>query len=197
MLDLGPATQEVARIVGNVRDDQLNHPTPCAKYTLGDLLDHLDGLALAFALAAAKSQDPTLTESPALGDAARLADEWRERIPDRLTALAAAWSRPEAWTGMTRAGGVDLPGEVGGLVALNEVVTHGWDVARATGQDYRVDQDSITGAVEFVAQFSGPGSEADRGDAFAPVVAVHEDAPALDRLIGLTGRDPGWVSPVS
>ncbi len=39
---------------------------------------------------------------------------------------------------MTKAGGVDLPGEVAGLVALDELVVHGWDVARATGQAYDV-----------------------------------------------------------
>ena len=30
---------------------------------------------------------------------------------------------------MTEAGGVTMPGEVTGLVALDEVVLHGWDLA--------------------------------------------------------------------
>lgn len=37
------------------------------------------------------------------------------------------------------AGGVDLPRQVAGLVALDEVVLHGWDVAKATGQPYNVE----------------------------------------------------------
>ena len=65
------------------------------------------------------------------GDASRLVDDWRSRIPRDLAALAAAWRDPEAWTGMTRAGGIDLPGEIAGVVALDELVVHGWDVARA------------------------------------------------------------------
>jgi hypothetical protein len=40
---------------------------------------------------------------------------------------------------MTEVGGNTLPGEVTGVVALDEVVLHGWDLARATGQDYRCD----------------------------------------------------------
>ena len=40
---------------------------------------------------------------------------------------------------MSRAGGVDFPGEVAGMVALTEVVVHGWDLARATGQPYGID----------------------------------------------------------
>jgi hypothetical protein len=27
---------------------------------------------------------------------------------------------------------------------------------------------------------------------FGPVVPVPDDAPLLDRVIGLSGRDPGW-----
>ena len=44
----------------------------------------------------------------------------------------------------------------------------------------------------FVEQFSGAGQEAAREGMFGPEVAVTEDAPLLDRLIGLTGRDPNW-----
>lgn len=34
---------------------------------------------------------------------------------------------------------------------------------------------------------SGPGE-----GVFGPVVPVLDDAPLLDRVIGLSGRDPGW-----
>ena len=47
-----------------------------------------------------------------------LPPDWRDLVPARLAELAEAWQQPDAWTGMTRAGGVDLPGEVAGLVAL-------------------------------------------------------------------------------
>ena len=190
-LDLAPAADRLAALVRDVPEDRLGGPTPCPAYTLGDLLDHVDGLSMAFTAAAAKDIGSAGGQGPS-GDAARLGDDWRERIPTRLAALAASWRDPDAWTGMTRAGGVDLPGEIAGIVALNELVVHGWDVARASGQDYDVDPVSLEAAHGFVAQFSGPGQEASRAGLFGPVVDVAADAPLLDRVIGMSGRDPGW-----
>ena len=93
---------------------------------------------------------------------------------------------------MTRAGGVDLPAEAAGLVALDELVVHGWDVARASGQPYDCDPELLEVVHGFVAQFSAPGQEAQREGLFGPVVAVPDDAPLLDRVLGLSGRDPSW-----
>jgi uncharacterized protein (TIGR03086 family) len=192
-IDLGPATTRMTELVRNVGDDQLAGPTPCPDYSLGDLLDHIGGLALAFTGAAAKAAGDTGAQGPS-GDASRLGDDWRSRIPRDLAALAEAWRDPEAWTGMTQAGGVDLPGEVAGLVALDELVVHGWDVARASGQGFDCDPASLEAVLGFVEQFSGPGQEASREGLFGPVVDVPAGAPLLDRVIGLTGRDPGWTA---
>ena len=60
---------------------------------------------------------------------------------ERLDQLAEAWADPAAWEGLTEAGGLTMPAEVAGTVALDEVVLHGWDLARATGQDDRLDSD--------------------------------------------------------
>ncbi|MGW0041980.1 TIGR03086 family metal-binding protein [Rhodococcus sp. NPDC003348] len=189
MLDLRPATHAVAGIVRGVRDDQLSAPTPCREYTVADLLDHIDGLALAFTLAARKQ--PLEVGPSGRGD--RLPDDWRDHIATRLDELAQAWRDEAAWSGNTRAGGVDLTGGEAGRVAMNEVVVHGWDVARATGQSYLVDDASVNGARDFVAQFSGPGTEEARSGLFGPEVAAPADATPLERLIALTGRDPRWT----
>jgi uncharacterized protein (TIGR03086 family) len=190
-VDLEPATRRMAELIGGIPDEELDRPTPCPAYTLGDLVEHVGGLALAFTAAAKKEFGDASAQGPS-GDASRLGDDWRTRIPRDLTALADAWRDPAAWTGMTQAGGVELPGEVAGLVALDEVVVHGWDVARATGRDYATDPQSLEAVHGFVGQFSGPGQEVAREGLFGPVVDVPEDAPLLDRVIGLTGRDPGW-----
>ncbi len=193
-VDLGPATKRLADLVSGVPDELLDWPTPCPAYSLGDLLDHVGGLTLAFTAAAAKAGGEA-TSQGASGDASRLGDDWRTRIPRDLAALAEAWREPEAWTGMTEAGGLDLPGEVAGLIALDEVVVHGWDVARASGQAYDPDATAVDAVRGFVEQFAAPGQEAMREGLFGPVVEVPDDAPLLDRVIGLTGRDPAWSPP--
>jgi len=193
LVDLEPATRRMADLVRGVPDELLGRPTPCPAYTLGDLLDHVGGLSLAFTSAATKATGDASSQGPS-GDASRLGDDWRTRIPRDLTALAEAWREPAAWTGMTQAGGVELPGEVAGVIALDEVVIHGWDVARASGQAYDSDPRSLEVVHDFVAQFSGPGQEEARAGLFGPVVEVPDDAPLLDRVIGLTGRDPAWSS---
>jgi uncharacterized protein (TIGR03086 family) len=94
---------------------------------------------------------------------------------------------------MTKIAGMEMPAGVVGTVGLNEVVTHGWDLARATGQPFQVDDATVDACVEFLGPISQPGMEAARQPAFGPVVAVEEDVPPADRLIALTGRDPAWT----
>jgi uncharacterized protein (TIGR03086 family) len=190
-IDLAPAAATLAGIVRAVPDAALAGPTPCPGYTVAGMLDHVDGLALAFTAAAAKEP---LDGAPAVGGT--VAEGWRERIPARLEALAAAWADPAAWDGMTAAGGVDLPGAVCGLVALDEVVVHGWDLAAATGQDPAWDGPTLEAVLGFVGSFEPPADgPAEDGGLFGPPVAVPGDAPLLHRVLGLTGRDPGWAPP--
>jgi uncharacterized protein (TIGR03086 family) len=187
MIDLTPATGMLARVVSDISDDQLAAPTPCEGSTVADLLDHVDGLCLAFTDAAGKL--PSDRGPSANGD--QLAAGWRTRIPERLALLAGAWQDEAAWAGMTRAGGLDMPGEVAGAVAVNEVVVHGWDLAVATGQAYPGDEGTVQAAFSFVR----PTVEQNPGGTpglFGPPVAVADSAPALDQLIAATGRDPGW-----
>jgi uncharacterized protein (TIGR03086 family) len=190
-VDLMPAARRLADLIAHVPENQLDAPTPCPAYTVGDLVDHVGGAALAFTGAATKDMGEATSQGPS-GDASRLGDDWRTRIPRDLITLAEAWRDPDAWTGMTKAGGVELPGEVAGLVALDEAAVHGWDIAVATGQAYECDQASLEAVHGFVAQFSAPGQEAAREGLFGAAVDVPEDAPLLDRVIGLTGRDPSW-----
>jgi len=190
-VDLGPAATHLAELVRNVAESDLTARTPCPDYRVGDLLDHIDGLALAFTWAATKDAVDLPDAAPS-GDAARLGHDWRTRIPAALDALAAAWRDPDAWTGMTKAGGIELPGEVCGLVALDELVVHGWDLAVATGQPFHVDERSLEAVAAFAASFSGPGTEDQRDGAFGPEVPVPADAPLLDRVLGMLGRDPRW-----
>jgi uncharacterized protein (TIGR03086 family) len=186
-IDLGPATAEVARVVAGIRDEQLTAPTPCEGSPVAGLLGHLAGLTHAFRMAAEK----TPVEGTASTDPAHLPADWRTRIPAQLDALAAAWRDPAAHRGTARAGGVDMPADVAAVVALDEVVVHGWDLAVATGQPYAVDDASAEACRAFAESF---GDDRPPG-LYGPVVPVPADAPALDRLLGATGRDPGWRPP--
>jgi uncharacterized protein (TIGR03086 family) len=191
MPDLTPAARRVADLLAGVRDHQLSAPTPCAGTSLGALLDHLNGLTMAFTWAAEKSF-PQGPSQPPSAEASRLPPDWRARITEQLETLAAAWRSPDAWQGMTEAGGVQLQGADAGRVAMNELVIHGWDIARASAQPYTAAPDEIETCLAFVAptveQSGGEGVEG----LFGPAVDVPEDAPPLDRLLALTGRDPRW-----
>jgi uncharacterized protein (TIGR03086 family) len=192
MLDLTPQTEEVARLVAGVRDDQLGGPTPNEGTTVAGLLDHLVGLTTAFTMGARKQR---LHGGGPRASAEQLAADWRTRLPGQLAELSAAWRDPAAWSGEAEVGGARLPAMVMGVVAADEVLVHGWDLAVATGQDYRADPGVAAAVLHQVTMLTQPGMEELRDGQFGPVVPVPADAPVLDRILGLTGRDPGWRPP--
>ncbi|MFI1417843.1 TIGR03086 family metal-binding protein [Streptomyces sp. NPDC020731] len=192
-LDLGPQTRIVARLAEAVTDERLADGTPCPQYAVRNMLGHLLGLTVAFRDAGRKKLGVTTDTSPeaALPD---IGPGWREELPKVLDELAEVWRDPAAWTGMTRAGGVDLPGAVAGAVVTDELVIHGWDLARATGRPYTPDPAALEAAHAFLlAAVEEPGRG---GGIFGPVVPVPPGAPLLDRTIGLSGRAPDWTRPV-
>jgi uncharacterized protein (TIGR03086 family) len=93
---------------------------------------------------------------------------------------------------MTRIGGGDAPGAMAGLILADELVVHGWDVARATGQPYACEPEVLGAAQEFLAQFASPDAPAGPDVPFGPARVLPGDAPLLDRVVALAGRDPAW-----
>jgi uncharacterized protein (TIGR03086 family) len=185
-IDLEPAAQRMADLLRGIPDDLLAAPTPCPDYALGDLLDHVSSLTIGLTAAATRTARPD--GSPPVGDASRLGDDWRTRIPLDLAGLTEAWRDPAARSGMIKAGGIEMPGEVAALVALEELVIHGWDVARATEQAYDCDVTELEAVVGFFSLFT----EDMRADAYNAPIAVPEDTPLLDVVVALSGRDPAW-----
>jgi uncharacterized protein (TIGR03086 family) len=93
---------------------------------------------------------------------------------------------------MTQVGGVTLPGEIAGQVALDDVVLRAWDLARGTGQPYQQDPATLQA---FLAAMTGmyPPDDLDAGTGFfKPPVPVPDDAPLVDRVVAYSGREPGW-----
>ena len=191
MPDLEPATRTLLHVADGVGDDRLGAPTPC-DVSVEKVLAHVLGLAVAFREAARKVRGPFTDAAPSLADGV-LPPDWRAQLPVVLDELAVAWRDPAAWDGMTQAGGIDLPGGVAGVVATNELVLHGWDLAVATGQRYDPDPASVEVAWQMVSRT--PDDPAARRGLFGPVVDVPEDAPLLDRVLGGAGRDPRWSPP--
>ena len=76
-------------------------------------------------------------------------------------------------------------------IAMNDVFTHGWDLARATGQPVDLDPAIATqllGPVQaFVTdQLRGPDGQAP----FGPAIEVPASSPAVDQLVAFLGRQP-------
>jgi len=188
MIDMTSACARTTETLLAVTDDQLAGSTPCENLALQELVAHVGGLGVAFAAAASKDFGE-LTDSPPGDGGYQLDTDWRTRYPVNLALLADAWRDASAWDGMTRVGGVDLPGEVCGLVALTEVVIHGWDVARATGRGYSVDDQVAQALLAHMEGFTAGGPVE---GLFGPAVDVADDATAFERALALSGRDPGW-----
>lgn len=188
LLDLEPAARQISGMLDAIDDARLTGPTPCPDVTVGAMLAHVGGLAVAFRDAARKELGATTDTAPSV-ESGVLADGWRSTLPVALDEMVAAWRAPDAWQGMTRAGSVDLPGEVAGRVALNELVLHGWDLARSTGQPYAAEEAHLRNTLALLADL-GDGPPA--GSPFGPPVPVADDAPLVDRAVARSGRRPDW-----
>ena len=122
-----------------------------------------------------------MTATPPQPDDADLEPGWQRRAPPSTwRALGEAWQAEDAWDGMTQAGGVDLPGAAAGRVVLDELIVHGWDVARATGQPFEPDEAHLTEVEAMVGQLRGD-NHGEMPGLFGPVVAVPDDASPLER----------------
>jgi uncharacterized protein (TIGR03086 family) len=188
-LDFDPPVRQFRSLLLGVTDDQLDAATPCPGWTVGALLDHLTGACGAFTQAAQKK--PGADGPPPQPSAANLSPYWRSRLPVLLEELADAWRAPVAWEGTARAGGVTLPATAMGTFAINELVMHGWDLARATGQEYAADPRILEQLIDFLSQGPREGTPG----LFGPMVPVEDEAELLDRAVALAGRDPRWRRP--
>ncbi|GAA4925830.1 TIGR03086 family metal-binding protein [Actinoplanes utahensis] len=188
-LDFDPPVRQIRALLLGVDDRDLTAPTPCPGWPVATLLDHLMGLASAFTMAARKRDGAG--GPPPEPSAEHLSRHWRSRLPVVLADLATAWKDPHAWTGTARAGGVTMPATAMGAVAMTELVMHGWDLARATGQDYAADPRALEVLVEFLAQGPADGTPG----LFGPRVPVAPEEELLAQALGMAGRDPSWRRP--
>jgi uncharacterized protein (TIGR03086 family) len=163
-------------VVGGIRPDQLDQPTPCEEFTVRGVLEHMIGGATMFAAAFSGEEpaepdtaDPLAAFGPALGG------------------LVDAVKAPGALDQTVAAPFGEVPGEAfARFIALDGLV-HGWDMATATGQAYDPPADLVAAVDEFAHQALDPlrGSPA-FGDAVEPPAG----ATPMERLAAYTGRQP-------
>ena len=176
------AVPPTVAVVRGVKPDQLDAPTPCRDWTVGALINHLLFWGPSLVAAARKDVvEPVAVEN---------GGDWADRLEAHFDRLTAAWSAPAAWAGTTRLGGpMELPASMIGGMVLGEVIVHGWDLARATGQRPDWDERLLEFVHREVAMTAEQGREMGvYGDAGAGAGGRH----VLHRMLGLTGRDPNW-----
>lgn len=185
---LSPVLADLAVVVEGIGDAQHSDPTPCTEYDVGALRAHVLQWVATFAGGFA-NPDGRTPEPPDLAglDAAAAGDRVRAEAEtiDRAVRDGGALERP------LRIGESAMPGELAFGMVLWEYQVHGWDLAVATGQDWSPPAAATEASLAFA-----PGMLTDEyqgeGKMFGPRVPVPDDAAPLERLLGLSGRDPAW-----
>ncbi len=183
---IGRAVAPVIPAVSNIRPDQLRDATPCTDFDVGRLVNHLLFWLPSLEAAGRKEAVPPPADDESAVDLAQ--GNWSTELIARLQQTAMAWGDPDSWEGTTQMGNsAEMPADVIGGMVLGEVVVHGWDLAAATGQPIAWDEEVL----EHVHRDLQSNADWGRGmGLYGPAVPVGEDAPLLDRVVGLTGRTP-------
>lgn len=174
-------------LVAAVAPDQWQNPSPCTEWTARDVVGHVLDMHAAMLGPSGRELSP----APALAD-------------DPLGAFRAARADIEAVlqdparagsTHDTPMGPATAENHIDG-VASADLVLHGWDLAKATGQDDTIDPAEVERSWPTVQQMPPemriPGAFGPGIVVFGPEVPVPADAPLQDRLMGALGRDPHW-----
>ena len=172
-----PHDELVAEAAGD-----LDALVPCEGWTVRDLAEHL--LTWTPVLAGAGRGTPPEPTTGALGD------DWPAVLAAARADLVAVWSDPRAWAGTTTMASSELPSAVVGTMTLCELVLHGWDLAAGLGRPVAWDDALLEEVLEALTQLTPLGRQM---GAFGPAVDVAPDAPLIDRVVALGGRDPSWT----
>ena len=186
MIDLKPACEAMIEVLHGVGDDKFDNASPCSDYTVGDLINHVDQVARGASALAARDEDE-MQRAATVVDAGTLDRDAVGTVVEHVRAVGLAWDDPAVWQGEAGVPGSDLSNETWGKIALTELVVHGWDIARATGQPFDLPEHTLQACfdhvVDFIPNAPVPGL-------WGPPVAVASDARLLDRIVAINGRTP-------
>jgi uncharacterized protein (TIGR03086 family) len=176
------AGEATRAIVARVRPDQWSAPTNC-DMDVRALVNHLvSGHRWAVELLAGK----TIAEVGLRLDADLLGEDPLAAYDAALAASAAAFDQPGALEGICHVSYGDLPAAVFCSHRILDTFIHGWDIARATGQDASLDPELVQIAY---AMFKPHAAEIQAGGAFGTAVEVPSDSDTQTLLLAMLGRD--------
>jgi uncharacterized protein (TIGR03086 family) len=178
---LGKALTEMGRLVAGVRDDQWTAPTPCTEWDVRDLVGHVVAGNLWVGELLGGGPPPAARQ-----DGALLGEDPLATYRQAADAVLGAASQPGALERPLTLPIGEVPGVVAVYLRLADVLAHGWDLARATGQQTAFPDDVVEEGLRF-SQENLPKLPRERLP-FAPPQPVPDGAPAIDRLAGLLGR---------
>jgi uncharacterized protein (TIGR03086 family) len=183
---MAAAAAETARVVAGSTRTPKEAETPCPDWDLRTLLNHT--ILWTSYSAERRAHGESVAEELMSKDFTAepgYAQDYQAQIDKAVQ----AWSTPEAWEGDRSVMGNATPAADIGAMLIMEMVLHGWDVARATGQDYNCGDDLAQAVLQTVQQ---QGDMFRQYEGFAAVVPIPDDAPVFDRVLSLSGRDPNW-----
>jgi uncharacterized protein (TIGR03086 family) len=176
-----------AATLSGVSQDQLKLDTPCAEWTVQNLMEHIVSSADFFADVAELGASSDEREWPdyAAGD---LAPSFRRHAQRLIAAFESegAMKRPMLLpNGPTR-------GSICIQVAVGEIFVHSWDLSRATGQSFS-NEDIADALLKSDWMAMCEGVRAGSPPPIGPSVAVADGAPSVERLVAFVGRDPKFL----
>jgi uncharacterized protein (TIGR03086 family) len=193
MADLDRRAVELsARIVAQAGPADLGRATPCAAWTLRDLLDHMITQHYGFAAASAgRGSDPQVWQVRHPGDPiADYADAARHVIEAfaRPEALERSFDLPEISTA------VQVPAAQAISFHFVDYVVHGWDVAATLGVPCEPDDDLARAALAVALRVPDGENRLAEGAAFRPGRPRPADGTDLEQVLALLGRSPAWTA---
>ncbi len=187
--EMAAAAAEAARVVQNVPANALDGPTPCGEWDLRALLNHT---ILWTSYSAERRAHGESVAEDLMSKDFTAEPGFREDYAEQISKAVKAWSDPAAWEGDRNVMGSATPAAEVGAMLIMEMALHGWDVAKATGQEYRAD-DAVAATLHDTVQKSAELFRKYQG--FADPVEADHDAATFDRALALSGRDPAWTKP--
>lgn len=179
---LSRAFASTRSVLSNVKVDQLDDPTPCESWKVRDLINHIVGGSHWFGASTEAGEGAPLSEKDwTHGDMVTSFDEGVARA-------VAAFGAPGAQEKNIKLPFGEFPGAIYMGLATSDTFTHGWDLAKATGQSTDLDPELAAQLLE-AAQLLVPDQF--RGDEpmpFGPKLEPPANATAADRLAAFMGR---------